>query len=594
MPRKSKKRVHQFDTIPPSIIPEVDFQLAYASHLVNPNEFYIQFILPHQLTIEEFQETLQSEGPLLERPTNLPNYKNIKSLINTGWVAKYSEDGQWYRAQIEQILDSDDMLANLEDLSLATVMIKFVDYGNTEKMNIEDLRYLPWKLSSIPAYATQCSLSLIKSPNNGWSEESLYEFQNLLGFSDNEQERKLLNVHILDKGHRVPLKVLLWSGNSIKVGYDNKLINACLVSDFHALTDDNEWVEEAEKQIGMRRNVEIATAHILSVANRVLNSIKPIKSTNRTLNNGNCNVNGGGENSQNGNQSPKSEGDEQLLNAWNPMEEHALAKTNSYAYNENSLSVRLNGYEYKEPVGVCRNFYFNGSCKFGDDCVMKHLRHQDVHTLDREDVVIDALSTITSFVPDSIHRMFVTSVENPKSFYCIPYDEEKSDIGTISLKNYESLENEMEAFYTLPENQENVEVLPGIGSLVAFSSPEEGFKRGKVIEILDGDDDCLIFGIDSGIYYVRPRYDVYTLENTFAVLPALAVQCAIAQISPIKGFEWPEDVRNRFEQLIQDREFSVLVKSVEYEGRLQVELRRGDDEISAILIREMMARKSRI
>lgn len=139
--------------------------------------------------------------------------------------------------------------------------------------------------------------------------------------------------------------------------------------------------------------------------------------------------------------------------------------------------------------------------------------------------------------------MFVTSVRSPKSFYCIPLDGEKSDIGTILLENYESLEKEMETFYTLPENQENVEVLPGIGSLVAFSIPNDGFKRGKVIEILDGDDDCLIFGIDSGIDYVIPRYDVYTLENTFAILPAFAIQCAIAELSPIEGFKWQESAR---------------------------------------------------
>ena len=62
-------------------------------------------------------------------------------------VAKFSEDGGWYRVRIIKQTTRMDYLVN------------YIDYGNAETVNIRDLRPLPPQFTRLPAQAIECSLS---------------------------------------------------------------------------------------------------------------------------------------------------------------------------------------------------------------------------------------------------------------------------------------------------------------------------------------------------------------------------------------------------------------------------------------------------
>ena len=61
-------------------------------------------------------------------------------------AAKYT-DGEWYRAEVLSLLKGE------------TVQVNFVDYGNSEYVNLKDVRVLNQNfIDLMPAQAIHCSL----------------------------------------------------------------------------------------------------------------------------------------------------------------------------------------------------------------------------------------------------------------------------------------------------------------------------------------------------------------------------------------------------------------------------------------------------
>ena len=66
-------------------------------------------------------------------------------------VAKYNEDGGWYRGRV------------LKQTTHMDCLIHYIDYGNAETVNIRDLRMLHPQFAQLPAQAINCSLSGVSS-----------------------------------------------------------------------------------------------------------------------------------------------------------------------------------------------------------------------------------------------------------------------------------------------------------------------------------------------------------------------------------------------------------------------------------------------
>jgi len=76
-------------------------------------------------------------------------------------AAQYHEDGKWYRAEVTEITPNG-------------VTVNFVDYGNTQKCKVSDLRALPETLSTSP-FAFRCCLARIRQ-TRAWNDDESAHF----------------------------------------------------------------------------------------------------------------------------------------------------------------------------------------------------------------------------------------------------------------------------------------------------------------------------------------------------------------------------------------------------------------------------------
>ncbi|XP_070160956.1 protein tudor isoform X1 [Polyergus mexicanus] len=123
------------------------------SHINNPNEFWIQA----ESSISEL-EVMSDRLRDAESFLALNNFD-----IGTICVARYPEDGCWYRAKI------------ITRCETGTEVL-YMDYGNSAVT--EELRILPEDIANIPILSKRCTL---EKPNHivAWSEEACDKFKEL-------------------------------------------------------------------------------------------------------------------------------------------------------------------------------------------------------------------------------------------------------------------------------------------------------------------------------------------------------------------------------------------------------------------------------
>jgi hypothetical protein len=81
----------------------------------------------------------------LEQQNNLHPLENIA--VGDFGVAKYSDDGRWYRARFLMVEEQDQ------------IRIVFIDFGNIETKHIHEFFPLDKLYTNLPAQAIACSLS---------------------------------------------------------------------------------------------------------------------------------------------------------------------------------------------------------------------------------------------------------------------------------------------------------------------------------------------------------------------------------------------------------------------------------------------------
>ncbi|NWQ64424.1 TDRD1 protein, partial [Neopipo cinnamomea] len=78
--------------------------------------------------------------------------------------AFFSEDGNWYRAVVQNITSG------------GTVQVSFVDYGNVEEVPLDKIRQISPSFLKLPFQSIKCWLSGIKPRNNKWNQEATIRF----------------------------------------------------------------------------------------------------------------------------------------------------------------------------------------------------------------------------------------------------------------------------------------------------------------------------------------------------------------------------------------------------------------------------------
>ncbi|XP_034235758.1 maternal protein tudor-like isoform X2 [Thrips palmi] len=93
-------------------------------------------------------------------------------VVGTACVARYKEDESFYRAEIKEVRKDG-------------ALVHFVDYGNNEVVNFEDLKEIPDEFLALPAQAFHCSL---KGVSECTQDSLIKKFNDLLDYQSLEAE----------------------------------------------------------------------------------------------------------------------------------------------------------------------------------------------------------------------------------------------------------------------------------------------------------------------------------------------------------------------------------------------------------------------
>ncbi|KAL9959501.1 hypothetical protein ACROYT_G032828 [Oculina patagonica] len=147
-------------------------------------------------------------------------------------VAKYSKDGQWYRARITGVHEDE-------------LQVFFVDYGNSEWTRESHVKRMLPHFLHLPFQALECFLGNVEPVNeageNGkkldWSEEAMTIFKSLT-------EDKILIAHILSKAWNQTIYVDLFDTNGEEIHINKVMIEKGFAKETDH-TVDNPWNIEA-------------------------------------------------------------------------------------------------------------------------------------------------------------------------------------------------------------------------------------------------------------------------------------------------------------------------------------------------------------
>ncbi len=148
-------------------LPSGAFQAA-VSEVVTPTQMYLQLATIEVATMLDelsvgLNEKLSSDSSVVPLSTRAPPTKGCLC------AAKFS-DGAWYRAEVLTA-------------SPTNCEVKFIDYGNKDTIEINDLAVCPDEFLTAPCFATECSLEGVVSPNGDsshWPEESILGLKELV------------------------------------------------------------------------------------------------------------------------------------------------------------------------------------------------------------------------------------------------------------------------------------------------------------------------------------------------------------------------------------------------------------------------------
>ncbi|XP_051925326.1 tudor domain-containing protein 1 isoform X2 [Hippocampus zosterae] len=128
------------------------------THFHSPDDMIVQKV-DNAGVIEEMQLSLRQHCNRLSAP------QDFRPAPGTICCAQFSENKQWYRAKV------------LAYPSEERVCVAYVDFGNSEDVDIGHLRPLSPSLLTLPMQAIPCVLAGIQPVGGSWSEESLLALQ---------------------------------------------------------------------------------------------------------------------------------------------------------------------------------------------------------------------------------------------------------------------------------------------------------------------------------------------------------------------------------------------------------------------------------
>ena len=147
---------------PSDVAPETYHDVTVV-HGENPSLFYCQFSLHNAEILESLMSNMQSYYNAGKGQS--PAASELKKGLYV--AAQYSEDERWYRALVEEV-------------TIEGVRVTFVDYGNSEVVELQLMKHLTSDYSNLPAQAIPCSLADVGPLSESWTDEIIEIFLDLV------------------------------------------------------------------------------------------------------------------------------------------------------------------------------------------------------------------------------------------------------------------------------------------------------------------------------------------------------------------------------------------------------------------------------
>ncbi|XP_070540049.1 tudor domain-containing protein 1-like isoform X2 [Ptychodera flava] len=140
-------------------IPDNESIPVCVTHVVHPNEFYVQ--QANEDTARALADLMTSINKHYLKASQTISQVQIGQLC----CAKFSQDQAWYRAVVLDYAES-------------KVKVQFVDFGNCEEVGLEDIQLLDKKFTSTPILAIRCTLSGVTGTLEGgqWEDKTVQAF----------------------------------------------------------------------------------------------------------------------------------------------------------------------------------------------------------------------------------------------------------------------------------------------------------------------------------------------------------------------------------------------------------------------------------
>ncbi|KAF7251076.1 RING finger protein 17 [Varanus komodoensis] len=178
----------------PPVIPQEDTEVpVVVSYINSPGDFYIQLLEEgpdFAVFLTKVEEMYKNEGEV--------GLEILCPILGQPCIARFEDDGVWYRAQVIGLPGHQE------------VEVKYVDFGNTAKINVKDMRKIKDEFIILPEKAIKCKLAHIKPCKglNEWSIKSKQRFQELI-------QDKCMFCFITEKLQDNVLSVELYEGVSV-------------------------------------------------------------------------------------------------------------------------------------------------------------------------------------------------------------------------------------------------------------------------------------------------------------------------------------------------------------------------------------------
>ncbi|XP_051530628.1 tudor domain-containing protein 1-like [Myxocyprinus asiaticus] len=205
---------------PESLTQELgDTFTAIVTHLQSPSEILCQK-LENASVIQQLQMNLR------EHCLNTPASENFRPAPGAVCCSLFSEDNQWYRAKV------------LAYSSEERVCVGYIDFGNSEEIELSRLRPISMELLALPSQAIPCSLAGIKPSLDTWSEEAAMMVKRLV-------YNRFIRVEILGKKEGRALVSMIDESSDPQTNITELLVNMGYAATENVETENKEPAQES-------------------------------------------------------------------------------------------------------------------------------------------------------------------------------------------------------------------------------------------------------------------------------------------------------------------------------------------------------------